>query len=123
MEGDWKSLLLNLGGTGPDPGKTDAGVVVLLVELEDVREAEMEEVETGSEGREGELEPGNVQEGSPTVAGALADEIATLDVAAVAVDEAEAAADCACLVRFLAAAFVCHPHEHDLSAEEVKNDP
>ena len=57
-----------------------------------------------------------------------AEETATVDVDAaeetttVGVDAAEAS-DRACLARFLAAAFVCQPHEHepDLSAE--KNDP
>lgn len=53
----------------------------VLEEVESVTESEVvEEVESvmGSEGREGELEPGNVQEGSPAVAGASADEIAML---------------------------------------------
>ena len=52
----------------------------MLEEVESVTESGVvEEVEsvTGSEGREGELEPGNVQEGSPVVAGALVDEITT----------------------------------------------
>ena len=156
MVGDWKSLLSNLGGTGPDPALgrcaeavmllVDAAVlggtgpapalgisaeaVVLLVDA-----AVLEEVDraTGSADTEGELEPYGMQEGSP-VAGALDDETATVSVdkaealddetATIGVDEAEAPG-CACLACFLlAAAFVCHPHEHglDLSAER-KNDP
>ena len=68
MVGDWKSLLSNLGGTGPDPtlgGSAEA--VVLLVDA-----AVLEEVVcvTGSTDTERELEPGDVQEGSP-VAGVL----------------------------------------------------
>ena len=47
------------------------------------------------------------------------------ETATVGVDDVDAAeaSDRACLARFLAAAFVCQPHEHepDLSAE--KNDP
>ena len=108
MVGDRKSLLSNLGGTG------------LLVDA-----AVLEEVErvTGSTDTEGELEPGDVQEGS-SVAGALEDKTATLEdeTATVGVDEAEAS-DCACLVCFLAAALVCQPHEHGLSAEGLKKDP
>ena len=72
----------------------------MLEEVESVTESGVvEEVEsvTGSEGREGELEPGNVQEGSPVVAGALVDEIATLCNAAVAVDGDAEASECACL--------------------------
>jgi hypothetical protein len=37
-------------------------------------------------------------------------------------DEAEAS-DCACLAFFLAAAFVCQPHEHGLFAEGLKKEP
>ena len=88
------SLLSNLGGTGPAPtmGGSAEAVVVLLVDA-----AVLEEVEgvTGSTDTEGELEPGDVQEGS-TVAGELDDITATLEneTATVGVDEAEAS-DCA----------------------------
>lgn len=41
----------------------------------------------------------------------------------VGMDEAEAAHDCACLARFLAAAFVCQLHEHGLLTEDVTKDP
>ncbi len=88
MVGDWKSLLLNFGGTGPDPAVGgSAEAVVLLVDA-----AMLEKVDcvTGSTDTEGELKPGEVQEGSP-VARALEDETAT-----VGVDETEAS-DCACL--------------------------
>ena len=121
MVGDWKSLLFNLGGTGPDPtlgGSAEA--VVLLVDA-----AVLEEVVcvAGSTDTERELEPGDVQEGSP-VAGALEDETAT---PTVGVDEVEAC-DCAwlaCLACSLLAALVCQPHEQGLglSAETLKNDP
>ena len=40
----------------------------------------------------------------------------------VGVDEADAALDCACLARFLAAALECQPHEHGLLTEDVKKD-
>lgn len=72
----------------------------MLEEVESVTKSEVvEEVEsvTGSEGREGELEPGNVQKGSPAVAGALVDEVATLRNAAVAGDGDAEASECACL--------------------------
>ena len=67
---------------------------------------------TGSTDTEGELEP----EGS-LVGGVLGDKT-TLD----GVDEAEAS-DCACLPCFLAAALVCHPHEHGLTMDGLKKDP
>ena len=74
MVGDWKSLLSNLGGTGPDPtlGRS-AEAVVLPVDA-----AVLEQVEGLAESAdtEGELEPG-VQEGS-LVAGAVEDKISTL---------------------------------------------
>ena len=64
-----------------------------------------------------------MQEGSP-VAGELDDITATLEneTATVGVDEAEAS-DCACLTCFLAAALVCQPREHGLSADGLKNYP
>ena len=120
--GDWKSLLSNFGGTGPDPtmGWSVEGVVLL------VDAAVLEEEEGGERATEteGELEGGDVEEGS-TVAGVLEAEIATFEdeSAAVGVDEEEAP-NCACLACFLAAAFVCQLHEHGLAAAEgVKNDP
>ena len=115
--GDWKSLLSNLGGTGPDPtiGRS-AEAVVLQVDA-----AVLEEVEglTGSADTEGELEPG-VQE----VAGAVEDKTATLpdETGTVGADKSEAL-NCAFLACFLAAALVCHPHEYGLSVEDLKKDP
>ena len=116
--GDWKSLLSNFGGTGPDPtlGRSAEAVVLHM----DAAVVEVEGV-TGSTDTEGELEPGDVQEGSP-VAGASEDKTATLETTMVGMDEAEAS-DCACLTCFLVAALVCQPHEHGLSAEGVKKIP
>ena len=115
--GDWKSLLSNFGGTGPDPTLGwSAEEVVLLVDA-----VVLEEEEGGWGGgateTEEELEGGDVEEGS-TVAGV------TFDTATPAegLDDAEAS-DCACLARFLAAAFVCQPHKHGLPAGDWKKDP
>ena len=49
-------------------------------------------------------------------------EAAVAEKVGVGAGEAEAF-DCACLARFLAAAFVCQPHEHGLLTERVKKDP
>ena len=123
--GDWKSLLSNLGGTGPDPtiGRS-AEVVVLHVDEVVVLHVDavvLEEVEglTGSADTEGELEPG-VQE----VAGAVEDKTATLpdETGTVGADKSEAL-NCAFLACFLAAALVCHPHEYSMSVEDLKKDP
>ena len=111
MVGAWKSHLSNFGGTGPDPtmgGAAEAVVVLLLVDAAVLEEAGSGV--TGSTDTEGELEP----EGSP-VAGVLGDKTTF-------VDEAEAS-DCACLACFLAAAFVCQPHEHGLTTDGLKKDP
>ena len=88
----------------------------------DAEVLEEEEGVGGATETEEELEGGDIEEGS-TVAGVeaetatLADETATVDLG-----KAEAP-DCACLARFLAAAFVCQPHEHGLLAEDWKKDP
>ena len=64
---------------------------------------------TGSTDAEGELKPGDVQECSP-VRGAFEDETVAIvdETATVGMDEAEMS-DCACLARFLVAAFVYQP--------------
>ena len=134
--GDWKLLLSNLGGTGPDPtlGRSAEAVVLPVDEavvlpvdevvVLPVDAAVLEEVEglTGSADTEGELEPG-VQEGS-LVAGVVEDKTTTLpdETGTVGADESEAL-DCAFLACFLAAALVCHPHEHGLFAVVLKEDP
>ena len=166
--GDWKSLLSNLGGTGPDPtlGRSAEAVMlpvdevvvlpvdevvvlpvdevvvlpvdemvvlpvdeVVVLPVDEVvvlpvDAAVLEEVEglTGSADTEGELEPG-VQEGS-LVAGVVGDKTATLpdETGMVGADKSEAL-DCAFLACFLAAALVCHPHEHGLFAVVLKKDP
>ena len=145
MVGDWKSLLSNLGGTGPDP--TLGGSAEMFALLVDASEDTEGELEPG----EGSLDAGTLEEETATVgvddvdaaeetatvgvdAVDAAEETATVGVddvdaaeetATVGVDDVDAAeaSDRACLARFLAAAFVCQPHEHepDLSAE--KNDP
>ena len=101
MVGDWMSLLLNVGGTGPDPtlGETAAGVDAAV--LEEVATKDTKE-ELGSGAQEGSLVA------SPD------------DIATVGGIEAEAS-DCAVLACFLAAALVCHPHEHGLLADGAKN--
>ena len=118
--GDWKSLLSNFGGTGPDPTLGwSAEEVVLLVDA-----VVLEEEEGGGEATEteGELEGGDVEEGS-MVAGVTFDTATPAEeTAMVGLDDAEAS-DCACLAFFLAAALVCQPHEHGLVAEGAKNDP
>ena len=75
------------------------------------------------EATERELQPVGTEEG-PTLEGAselgtiaLEENIATDDV-----DEGKAS-DRACFTLFLAAAFVCQPQEHGLSAELIKKDP
>ena len=81
-------------------------------EPSDVEEGSPEAADTG-----GETETSDVEEGSP-VAGALEAKIATLEDV-----DGENASDCAFLACFLAAAFVCQPHEHCLFVEGEKNDP
>ena len=84
MVGDWKSLLSNLGGTGPDPtlgGSAEADVLLVdgavpeeekLVLGSTEGEGELmvdgampEEGVLGSTEGKGDLEPGDMQEGSP----------------------------------------------------------
>ena len=59
MLGDWKSLLSNLGGTGPDPTLGGSAEAVVLVDAAVLEEVELCVV-TGSTDTEGELEPGDV---------------------------------------------------------------
>ena len=146
MVGDWKSLLSNFGGTGPVPttgrslleegvvgilviggvgeGLEDAAVAVAVKGMEGERLAAEAVVVAGGTGGEGEL----MEEaaGAPVAGGTegegvgwtegegLLAEAEVLERAG-AIEEDER--DCACLARFLAAAFVCQPHEQGLLAE------
>ena len=70
-----------------------------------------------------ELQPVGVQEEPPLEGASKLGTVALEEnIATDGVDEGEAS-DRACLTLFLAAAFVCQPQEHGLSAERVKKDP
>ena len=101
--GAWLSVLLNFGGTGPDP------TVVLA-------DAEVEATER-------ELQPVGTEKGPPLEG---ASELGTValeeNIATDGVDEGEAQ-DRACLSLFVAVAFVCQLQEHSLLAERVKKIP
>ena len=142
MVGDWKSLLSNFGGTGPVPitGRAlleEEVVGILGVEegLEDTAVAVEEGLEdtavaVAAIGMEGERLAAKAVVVAVVVAGRTEGEgvgwtkgegllvEAELEVLerAEAIEDDER--DCACLARFLAAAFVCQPHEQRLFAEE-----
>ena len=131
MVGDWKSLLLNFGGTGPVPitggAPLEEGVVGILGVEEGLEDTA---VAVAAIGMEGERLAAKAVVVAVVVAGRTEGEgvgwtkgegllvEAELEVLerAGAIEDDEC--DCACLARFLAAAFVCQPHEQGLFAEE-----
>ena len=145
MVGDWKSLLLNFGGTGPVPtmdrslleegwgvgeGLEDAAVGRGEGERLAAEAAVDEVVAAGGTGGEGEL---MVEAAGAPVAGGTGGEgvggteeegplvEAEVSERAGVIEEDER--DWACLACFLAAALVCQLHEHGLFAEGWKNAP
>ena len=136
MVGDWKSLLLNFGGTGPVPttGRPllEEGVVGILV-IGGVGEGlEDAAVAVAVKGMEGERLAAEAVVGEVVVAGGTGGEGELMEEAAGApvaggtegegvgwtvLERAGDERDCACLAHFLAAAFVCQPHEQGLFAE------
>ena len=131
MVGDWKSLLSNLGGTGPCPtgdgGGGGAGGVAAAIALVDGVDssapADVEGKKELADVHRGSLVTGELHEtatsGAEDVATVVDETVADADAAAGA-DKAEASA---CLALFLAAALVCQPHEHEVGLPAVKNDP
>ena len=136
MVGDWKSLLSNFGGTGPVPttGRPllEEGVVGILV-IGGVGEGlEDAAVAVAVKGMEGERLAAEAVVGEVVVAGGTGGEGELMEEAAGApvaggtegegvgwtvLERAGDERNCACLARFLAAAFVCQPHEQGLFAE------
>ena len=132
--GDWKSLLSNLGGTGPDPTSTGGGST-LLVDAEDESvigveagdesvigaECVLKEVhgrEVGAGGLSADVEDWLGLDAAPE--GSL---IASNETATLREEDGAVAPDTDCLSRFLAAALMCQPHAQGLPADGEKKEP
>lgn len=131
--GDWKSLLSNLGGTGPDPTSTGGGSTLLV----DAGDESVIGVEAGGEsvigaecvlevhGREvgaGGLST-DVEEWLELDAAREGSVIASNETATLREEDGAVAPDTDCLSRFLAAALVCQPHTQGLPADGEKKEP